>query len=101
MSDWRETKETQEQDISPETTGEKLSPRGIGAMQGNVDARGHEVPEVPEQCDNADDLITIRPHKNPETLPSPEVEPVTIKKPEGSKPEPPEGWRPGGPEGGG
>ena len=37
MSDWRETKESQEQDISPETTGEKLSPRGIGVMQGNLD----------------------------------------------------------------
>jgi hypothetical protein len=98
MSDWHETKETQERDISHGATGEKLSPQGIAAMQGNIDAQGDKVPEQP---DNADEQVTIHPHKNPETLPSPEVEPVTIKNPEGGKPRPPEGWHPGGPEAGG
>ena len=66
-----------------------------------------------EPTDSADDLITIHPHSNPETLPSPEVEPITIKNPEGQgedgegededeegKITTPEGFHPGGPEGG-
>jgi len=101
MSDWRETKESQEQQVSHEATGEKLSPRGIGAMQGNVDTQEQEVPEAPEQPGSDDDLITIHPHQNPETLPSPEVQPTTIRNPEEGKPKPPKGWRPGGVEDGG
>lgn len=98
MSDWREMREVREQDIPSKTEGEKLSSRGIEAMQGNVDAQGSKVSGEP---DKSDDWITIHPHKNPETLPSPEVEPVPVKNPEGGKPKPPEGWRPGGLEGGG
>lgn len=52
--------------------------------------------------------ITIHPHrKGPEYLPSPEIEPLSVKIPkeedkEGKgPPTPPEGWRPGGIEGGG
>jgi hypothetical protein len=107
MSDWHEANEVQEQDASQETTSEQLSPVGISAVQGDVQGQD----EAPSQPDDTDGLLTIHPRKNLETLPSPEVEPITIKDPEGNTEEPegqeegsegriqpPPGWQPGGPE---
>jgi hypothetical protein len=98
VSDWRETAEVQEGDSSQEAKGERLSPEGVSRVQGSPEKVEHKTPAQP---DDPDDFITVHPRKNLETLPSPEVEPITVKNPEGGKPEPPEGWHPGGPEGGG
>ena len=111
MSGWRETKEDQEQDDSQEVTSEQLSSAGISAIRGETRDGGDQ---VSPRSDGADDLITVHPRKNPETLPSPEVEPITVKKTVGEpgehegrregeegKIQPPPGWQPGGPERGG
>lgn len=111
MSDWHETKETQEQDTAQETTSEELSPAGISAIQGVTEGQDTQ-DQV--QADDVDDLITIHPRKNVEILPSPEVEPITFRNPEEraeetahlgegkeGKIQPPPGWQPGGPERGG
>jgi hypothetical protein len=108
MTDWREVKEAQEEDTSQEVAGEALSPQGIASMQGNTEAQESKDPPQP---DDTDDLKTVHPRKNLETLPSPEVEPITIKDSDGKgegtegqeesaegKIKPPPGWTPGGPE---
>lgn len=102
-SDYQDTKESPpvegNQDVS--LAGASLSDAGISAMQGDTDGAitdAGEASEAPPASQDSD-LITIHPgQSSPETLPSPETEPHTIKK-ESQAPQPPEGWRPGGPEG--
>ena len=113
-----EPKEIQE--TQPHERPEKTSPIGISAIQGeqakeitpdkpdlNEDPVGESDPGSSESDPDMQD-ITIHPNpKGLETLPSPEVEPISAKIPkeedkEGKEPpKPPEGWRPGGPESGG
>jgi hypothetical protein len=101
MSDWKEASETQETKTRPEAGEKWKSERLEQSVRGQVD----------DDSQSDDDLITIHPRKNLETLPSPEVEPLTVRNPEGTKEDletegegtegsmkGPEGWRPGGPE---
>ena len=114
MSDWHETDQVQEQDVRQDSTDTHQTPEGRNSMRGVV--------EVPEQADPPDDdvdnLISVHPRRNLETLPSPEIEPITVRLPdgpaedtegekEGSEGESedreggikmPEGYQPGGPE---
>lgn len=101
MADWEETKEIREQDVPQEDAGERLSPKGQASIQGNVDEQGGGTGQEKTKPEGDDDRITVHPRRNLEKLPSPEVEPHTVRNPEGGKPKPPEGWRPGGPERGG
>lgn len=106
MSDWRETPDTKDQDTPSESGDARMTQEGINSMQGLT-----EQPEQPDTPDQGDDLLTVHPRKNLETLPSPEIEPITIKNPEDQKEDSegeeeetegkitmPKGWRPGGPE---
>jgi hypothetical protein len=119
MSDWRETKESQEQDVPQRTAGEKLASQGISSIQGNVDAQGSEAREAAKQPDNTDDFITARRKKSPEFPPQTEGDGTTVKvsqnETEGTedkieppkegntegKIKPPKDWYSGGPERGG
>jgi hypothetical protein len=100
MSDWQETRETDEQ-TRLETVDARITLEGVQSVQGEVDE--HPEPD--------DDLATVHPRDTIETLPNTEVEPITIRNPEGTREgqeaedegaegriQTPEGWRPGGPE---
>jgi len=62
---------------------ENLSPQGIAAIQGANPSDTQD-----------DDKATVHVGKQPETEPSPETQPETVR----TKPIPPKGWTPGGPE---
>ena len=111
MSDWKDTKETQEVAEPQESTDRGLTPVGRSSMQGEVKGSPDKSQDQPNDDEN---LATIHAGRRPEYEPPVETEPRTVQldpedQPQNSQGsesregkrrslEPPEGWQPGGPE---
>jgi hypothetical protein len=88
MSDWKETKESQEGDQPKESTDKDLAPVGRSSIRGE----GSKLPDTPqEQPKDDENLATLHAGRRTEYEPPVETEPRTIQLDPEDQSEDPEG----------